>query len=429
MKCYPKLFDAGGFECLLFQRGGGEDGGFHSQAKIYIRPLQKDICLKDDSQNLEQDLQEIIAGPVVDCLVCGDSILMNSMKEHQVKHNSSLTKPRVVQLVGSSMYASFAGIPVVKVDGSDRSGMQTSVETGKSCASYSTPTTALLGYQKEVIEEDSPRQKICVCRIDGANIKVRFEEEEAVGSGPVREYLVNAIKVVDEGILTPNGKPLIFFEGEQDHRPPIHDQSLRLMGTFKAVGRIIGHSVLHGGPGLQLDNCERSENSQYPIDISQTREDLQSYLMEAGLDPDNFQELYNMMIEGLMMFNVKDKRRMELLDIQKGMEEVSLITFLIKNRILTQVVFPTDQERIIPAEHLLEHTRFEEEDVSESNKTTAMFFRSYIKEIAERKEDGAQVLDLVCFWTGSVIIPCNTQYFLVKFDAGEIDLPLSETCF
>ena len=75
MECYPKLFDAGGFEFLLFQRGGGEDGGIHvispphtsshlkdicSQAKIYIRPLQKDICLKDDIQNLEQDLQVII---------------------------------------------------------------------------------------------------------------------------------------------------------------------------------------------------------------------------------------------------------------------------------------------------------------------------------------------------------------------------------
>ena len=31
---------------------------------------------------------------------------------------------------------------------------------------------------------------------------------------------------------------------------PIHDQSLRLTGTFKALGRIIGHSILHGGPGI-----------------------------------------------------------------------------------------------------------------------------------------------------------------------------------
>ncbi len=29
IECYPKLFDAGGFESLLFQRGNGEYGGFH----------------------------------------------------------------------------------------------------------------------------------------------------------------------------------------------------------------------------------------------------------------------------------------------------------------------------------------------------------------------------------------------------------------
>ena len=45
-------------------------------------------------------------------------------------------------------------------------------------------------------------------------------------------------------------KPLLFFEGQPDHRLPVHDQSLRLTGTFKALGRIIGHSILHGGPGL-----------------------------------------------------------------------------------------------------------------------------------------------------------------------------------
>ena len=43
--------------------------------------------------------------------------------------------------------------------------------------------------------------------------------------------------------------------------------------------------------------------------------------------------------------------------------------------------------------------------------------------------DGAQVLDLVSFWTGSVTIPCNKDSFLVKFDDGEKNLPHSETCF
>lgn len=58
---YPLLADAGGFELFLFQRGNGDDAGFHviepphvasrlkevaGQAKIFIKPLQRDIPLK-----------------------------------------------------------------------------------------------------------------------------------------------------------------------------------------------------------------------------------------------------------------------------------------------------------------------------------------------------------------------------------------------
>ena len=40
------------------------------------------------------------------------------------------------------------------------------------------------------------------------------------------------------------------MEGEADHRLPIHDQALHLTGAFKALGKMIGHCILHGGPGL-----------------------------------------------------------------------------------------------------------------------------------------------------------------------------------
>lgn len=58
------------------------------------------------------------------------------------------------------------------------------------------------------------------------------------------------MRLVDEGIPSASGKPLLFFEGQANHRIPVHDQSLRLTGAFQSVGRIIAHSVLHGGPGL-----------------------------------------------------------------------------------------------------------------------------------------------------------------------------------
>ncbi len=81
--------------------------------------------------------------------------------------------------------------------------------------------------------------------------KVRFEDESAVGSGPIREFLSIAMKTIEEGINDPaTSKVTVFFEGQQDHRVPVHNQCLCLTGMFKTLGRIIGHSMLHGGPGI-----------------------------------------------------------------------------------------------------------------------------------------------------------------------------------
>ena len=40
----------------------------------------------------------------------------------------------------------------------------------------------------------------------------------------------------------------MFFEGEEDHKVPIHNHVLRCTGAFRSIGRIIGHSILHQGP-------------------------------------------------------------------------------------------------------------------------------------------------------------------------------------
>ena len=71
---------------------------------------------------------------------------------------------------------------------------------------------------------------------------VKFEGEEGVGNGQVRQFLLCAMRMVQEG-LAGTGKPVIFFEGEKDHKVLIHDRSLRTTGAFKAIGRIIGHAL------------------------------------------------------------------------------------------------------------------------------------------------------------------------------------------
>jgi hypothetical protein len=50
--------------------------------------------------------------------------------------------------------------------------------------------------------------------------------------------------------LEKKGNLYYFLCGEKDHKIPVHDQTLRQTGAFRAKGRIIGHSVLHGGPFL-----------------------------------------------------------------------------------------------------------------------------------------------------------------------------------
>ena len=122
-------------------------------------------------------------------------------------------------------------------------------------------------FRESKIDDEAVRQLFTVCRDDGeavmkadilamyknphtnllARPRVRFEGEEGVGAGPLREFLQVAVKIAEEGIGF-NPKPVIYFEGEPDHKLPVHSLSLRNTGSFKAVGRILAHSFLHGGP-------------------------------------------------------------------------------------------------------------------------------------------------------------------------------------
>ena len=127
----------------------------------------------------------------------------------------------------------------------------------------------IAAFQAQFLDNEAPRQQFRLSRVDDkadvamdvmgiyknpnlnfrATPRVRFEEENAVGDGPARELLEIAISILEEGVPGRHNKPIVFLEGEPDHKLPIKDQSLRLTGAFKAVGRMIGHSLLHGGRG------------------------------------------------------------------------------------------------------------------------------------------------------------------------------------
>lgn len=74
VKRFPQLSTTGGYELLLFQRGGGINGGFHmikpplttvrlkdicAQSKIYIRPLQTNISLDNSEAESQEENSEV----------------------------------------------------------------------------------------------------------------------------------------------------------------------------------------------------------------------------------------------------------------------------------------------------------------------------------------------------------------------------------
>lgn len=173
---------------------------------------------------------------------------------------------------------------------------------------------AVMQFKEATIDSNIPRQLFAVCRSDGieelkvdiltayknpntnlkARPRVRFEGEEGVGAGPTREFFLSAVKLVEDGIGF-SAKPVIYFEGEADHKVPVHNQALRQTGSFRAVGRILGHSFLHGGPSLcglssavkHYFTCQQNEDAATnppPIEIKDVPDvELQMLLEEVRI--------------------------------------------------------------------------------------------------------------------------------------------------
>ena len=86
-----------------------------------------------------------------------------------------------------------------------------------------------------------------------STLRVKFENEVAVGEGPVREFFSTLMGFLHDGFPLDgagHGKLTKVFEGQEDHKLPIPNALLRNAGFYTSVSRMIAHSFLHGGPPL-----------------------------------------------------------------------------------------------------------------------------------------------------------------------------------
>ena len=81
---------------------------------------------------------------------------------------------------------------------------------------------------------------------------MKFENEAAVGEGPVIEVFSTLMGFLHDGfpLRVGQGQMTMIFEGQKDHKLPIPKAVLSKAGFYVRVGRMIAHSFLHGGPPL-----------------------------------------------------------------------------------------------------------------------------------------------------------------------------------
>ena len=126
-------------------------------------------------------------------------------------------------------------------------------------------------YRQQTLNENAPPMRIYVNRMNeeftadvlaiykkpnpglNSTLRVKFENEVAVGEDPVREFFSTLMGFLHDGFPldgVDQGKLTKVFEGEEDHKLPIPNALLRNVGFYTSVGRMIAHSFLHGGPPL-----------------------------------------------------------------------------------------------------------------------------------------------------------------------------------
>ena len=133
------------------------------------------------------------------------------------------------------------------------------------------PKDPIVMYRQQTLNENAPPMRIYVNRMNeefsadvlaiykksnpglNSTLRVKFENEVAVGEGPVREFFSTLMGFLHDGFPLDGeglGKVTEVFEGQEDHKLPIPNALLRHAGFYRSVGRMIAHSLLHGGPPL-----------------------------------------------------------------------------------------------------------------------------------------------------------------------------------
>lgn len=136
-----------------------------------------------------------------------------------------------------------------------------------------------------------------------------FEGGEGVDAGgPNLEFFWLTLQQMKRG----NGQNINLFEGDSGHILPIHCASYLDSGLFYVFGKVVAHSILHGGCGFPGLSPAMSEF------IADGETDSVSSLVSNK----------EIAVHQIIVHEILLKRKQEVDDIRRGMQMLSHVCFL-----------------------------------------------------------------------------------------------------
>ncbi|XP_065150553.1 G2/M phase-specific E3 ubiquitin-protein ligase-like isoform X1 [Paramisgurnus dabryanus] len=257
-------------------------------------------------------------------------------------------------------------------------------------------------------------------------------------------------------VLGENCGKKLFFNGQEDHLVPSTSRLLLDSDLFRVIGRMIGHSFLHGGPFLtglsqslfnlligqkdevavvELEDCPDTDVTdivsllQGSGNLTEDERDQVNHLAISWDLPPVNENNRKWLAQSILYHAVIVRREKRIRQIRQGLKDTGVLCMIKERRDLIDVLFPRSSAKRITSEMILNRTIWPRVDIDDEEygdytledtcKMTVFFFREYIE-----KGTPEELIQLIQFWVGWGVLSQNL-YVEVSSDVA---MPTASTC-
>ncbi|KAL2085043.1 hypothetical protein ACEWY4_020561 [Coilia grayii] len=259
-----------------------------------------------------------------------------------------------------------------------------------------------------------------------------------------------------------NAAVTTLFEGQTDHLVPVLSTSLLDSDLIMMAGRMIGHSVIHGGPTLSglspavvdalmysrtemaasklcLEDCSDVEHRETIRLVSEEKELESSQISELCLNwycPVPTKETNRLLLfQQLLSHAVLGRSHAQIKQLRKGLKDTGVWPLLATRPDVAPLFFPREAEVQLTPQAILQSIKWPQSqeaynsDDSDDDIQTGtisaitVFFRTFVENASPEI-----LAKLVKFWTGWEVPPDKLNMEIVK-SRGRNHLPTASTCY